>query len=75
MCDSDTELTEQGIKEKKEREEREARWEKEIAESLEGDPCFSCDKIVQADELITMDGQDHCPYCGEGWVEMDNRDE
>jgi predicted RNA-binding Zn-ribbon protein involved in translation (DUF1610 family) len=100
MCDSDTELTEQGIKEKQERLEREAFWAKEEkseieeaiddvadeitkmalenlsenGESLEGDSCYSCDKLVQADELITMDGQDHCPHCGEGWIDMDNRE-
>ena len=47
--------------------------EQEELENLEGDPCFSCDKLVPYNELIELSSQYHCPYCGEGWVEMDNR--
>jgi len=75
MCDSDVELTEVGIQQEKERKEREARWEKEYTESLEGDPCYSCDKTVSQDELIEMSGQLICPHCGEGWVDMDSRED
>jgi Zn finger protein HypA/HybF involved in hydrogenase expression len=75
MCDSDIELTEEGVKDEKERQEREARWaaididNKSLAEVF-GDEaeCFSCGKLVSADELIELDGQEHCPHCKEGWV-------
>ena len=36
--------------------------------------CYSCDKLVSQDELVELNGQYHCPHCGEGWVEVDNRD-
>ena len=79
MCDSDTELTEVGVKEAQERAEREARWAamdaKKSEENLEGDPCYSCDKVVAQEDLIEMDGQYICPHCGEGWVDMDNRED
>ena len=76
MCDSDVELTEVGIVEEKERNERMARWAKEEEEeNLEGDPCYSCDKVVAQEDLIEMDGQYICPHCGEGWVDMDNRED
>jgi predicted RNA-binding Zn-ribbon protein involved in translation (DUF1610 family) len=73
MCDNDIELTEAGVIEEKEKQEREACWAKED----EGDEviCYSCDKLVSQNELIEMDGQYICPHCGEGWVEPDNRDE
>ena len=74
-CDSPVEMTEFGKKKDEENKARWAKFEKEYAESLEGDPCFSCDKLVQADELITMEGQDICPHCGEGWVNMDFRED
>jgi len=37
MCDSDTELTEAGIQDAKERAEREARWAKEAEEMEQND--------------------------------------
>ena len=74
MCDSDTELTEVGVQEEKERQERMARWAKEEEENLEGDPCYSCDQVVAQEDLVELSGQYHCPHCGDGWVEMDNRE-
>jgi len=76
MCDSDTELTEEGVQKEKERLEREARWAAiDVEENLEGESCYSCDKIVAQADLIEMDGQYICPHCGEGWVDMDNRED
>ena len=82
MCDSDTELTEVGLKEEHERKEREAKWEKELADfelDLENDdelpvPCFSCNALHLETELDDLGGQYHCPSCGEGWVMKDMRD-
>jgi len=73
MCDSDTELTEAGIKDKKESDERSARWAKEAAE--EEVPCFSCGAMHKESELPELSGQYHCPDCHEGWVMMDMREE
>ena len=83
MCDSDLELTEAGVQDEKERQEREARWEKESAEFdalLESDdelpvPCYSCSALHLESELVEMEGQLICPSCGEGWVMKDMRDE
>jgi hypothetical protein len=75
MCDSDTELTEVGVKEEVERQERMARWAKEEEEDGDEVECYSCDKLVSQDELVELSGQYHCPHCGEGWVEPDNREE
>jgi hypothetical protein len=75
MCDSDTELTEAGIKDKKESDERSARWAKEAAEEEEEVPCFSCGAMHKESELPELSGQYHCPSCHEGWVMMDMREE
>ena len=75
MCDSDTELTEAGIKDKKESDERSARWAKEAAEEEEEVPCFSCGAMHKESELPELSGQYHCPDCHEGWVMMDMREE
>jgi len=75
MCDSDVELTEEGIKDEQERKEREARWARERLEREEAVPCFSCGEIHKESELPELSGQYHCPSCGEGWVMMDMREE
>ena len=75
MCDSDTELTEVGLKEKQERDEREARWAQEEKDSEEEVPCFSCEAMHKESELPELNGQLHCPDCHEGWVMMDMREE
>ena len=75
MCDSDTELTEVGLKEEKEKQEREARWAKEEAENEQEVPCFSCGAMHKESELPELSGQYHCPDCHEGWVMMDMREE
>jgi Zn finger protein HypA/HybF involved in hydrogenase expression len=75
MCDSDTELTEVGIQEEKERAERHARWEQEAKDSEEEVPCFSCGAMHKESELPEMSGQYHCPDCHEGWVMMESREE
>ena len=75
MCDSDTELTEAGIKDKKESDERTARWAKEAKDAEEAVPCFSCGAMHKESELPEMSGQYHCPDCNEGWVMMEDRDE
>jgi predicted RNA-binding Zn-ribbon protein involved in translation (DUF1610 family) len=75
MCDSDTELTEVGAIEEKERQERYARWKKEEQEAEEEVPCFSCEAMHKESELPELSGQYHCPSCGEGWVMMDMREE
>ena len=76
MCDSDTELTEAGIKDKKESDERAARWAKEEADAEEEVPCFSCGAMHKESELpeIKESGY-YCPDCNEGWVMMDSREE
>lgn len=73
MCDSDTELTEEGINDKQESDERMARWAKEDADAEEAVPCFSCDEPVKESELLEMSGQYICPHCHEGWVMPDDR--
>jgi predicted RNA-binding Zn-ribbon protein involved in translation (DUF1610 family) len=75
MCDSDTELTEVGLKEKQERDERMARWAQEEKDAEEEVPCFSCEAMHKESELPELSGQYHCPSCGEGWVMMDMREE
>jgi hypothetical protein len=75
MCDSDTELTEVGIKEEQEKQERDARWAKQRAEEEEEVPCFSCGAMHKESELPELSGQYHCPDCHEGWVMMDQREE
>jgi len=75
MCDSDTELTEVGIKEKQESDERHARWAQEAKEAEEEVPCFSCGAMHKESELPELSGQYHCPDCHEGWVMMDMREE
>jgi predicted Zn-ribbon and HTH transcriptional regulator len=72
MCDSDTELTEVGLKEK---QEREARWAKEEEEADEAVPCYSCNEPHRESDLVEMSSQYICPSCGEGWVMMDQREE
>ena len=74
MCDSDIELTEVGLKEKQERDERMARWAKEEEEADEAVPCYSCDEPHRESDLVEMSGQYICPSCGEGWVMMDSRE-
>jgi len=75
MCDSDTELTEAGIKDKKESDERSARWAKEAKDAEEEVPCFSCGAMHKESDLPELSGQYHCPDCHEGWVMMDSREE
>ena len=75
MCDSDTELTEVGLKEKQERDELMARWAKEEEDEEEPVPCYSCESMHKESELIELDGQLHCPTCQDGWVMMDMREE
>ncbi len=75
MCESDTELTEAGIKDKQESDERSARWAKEAADEEEEVPCFSCGAMHKESELPELSGQYHCPDCHEGWVMMDMREE
>ena len=75
MCDSDTELTEAGIKEEQEKQERDARWAKQRADEEEEVPCFSCGAMHKESELPELSGQYHCPDCHEGWVMMDQREE
>ena len=75
MCESDTELTEAGIKDKQESDERSARWAKEAADAEEEVPCFSCGAMHKESELPELSGQYHCPDCHEGWVMMDMREE
>jgi len=75
MCDSDTELTEVGIKEEQERAERAAKWAQEEKDSEEEVPCFSCGAMHKESELPELSGQLHCPDCHEGWVMMDMREE
>ena len=75
MCESDTELTEAGIKDKQESDERTARWAKEAKDSEEAVPCFSCGAMHKESELPELSGQYHCPDCHEGWVMMDMRDD
>lgn len=72
-CESDTMLTEHGIQEENEKQERMARWKKEEEEEQEV-PCFSCGAMHKESELPELDGQLHCPDCHEGWVIMDSRD-
>jgi hypothetical protein len=74
-CESDTELTEAGVKEEQERAERAARWAKEAADEEEAVPCFSCGAMHKESELPEMSGQYHCPDCNEGWIMMDQRDD
>ena len=74
-CESDTELTEAGIKDKQESDERSARWAKEAADAEEAVPCFSCGAMHKESELPELSGQYHCPDCHEGWVMMDMREE
>ena len=75
MCDSDVELTPEGIQEEKERQERMARWKKEEEESEELVPCYSCGLEHKESELPELNGQLYCPDCQEGWVMMENREE
>ena len=79
MCDSELELTEAGIQQEKERQEREARWKAEglFDDDEEEDevPCFSCEAMHKESELPELNGQLHCPDCHEGWVMMDSREE
>ena len=75
MCDSDTKLTEVGLKEEQEKAERAARWAKEAADAEEEVPCFSCGAMHKESELPELSGQYHCPDCHEGWVMMDMREE
>ena len=75
MCDSDTELTEVGIKEEQEKAERAARWAQEEKDAEEEVPCFSCGAMHKESELPELSGQYHCPDCHEGWVMMDMREE
>lgn len=75
MCESDTELTEAGVKEEQERAERSARWAKEAADEEEEVPCFSCGAMHKESELPEMSGQYHCPDCNEGWIMMDMRED
>jgi glutaredoxin-related protein len=74
-CESDTELTEAGIKDKQESDERAARWAKEAKDSEEAVPCFSCGAMHKESELPELSGQYHCPDCHEGWVMMDMRED
>lgn len=73
MCDSDLMLTEAGVKEEKERLERQAKWAREEVESEEEVPCFSCGNLHKESELPELNGQYHCPDCNEGWVMKDDR--
>ena len=75
MCDSDTELTEVGLKEEKEKQERAAKWAQEEKDSEEEVPCFSCGAMHKESELPELSGQYHCPDCHEGWIMMDQREE
>ena len=75
MCDSDVELTEHGVQDKKESDERTARWAKEAADAEEAVPCFSCGAMHKESELPELSGQYHCPDCHEGWVMMDMRED
>ena len=74
-CESDTELTEAGIKEETERKERMARWDKEAKDREEAVPCFSCGAEHKESELPELNGQLFCPDCNEGWVMMEGREE
>mgnify|MGYP000390993019 CR=1 FL=1 len=75
-CESDVELTEAGIKDKQESDERAARWAKEASDAEEAVPCFSCGAMHKESELpeIKESGY-YCPDCNEGWVMMDSREE
>lgn len=73
MCDSDTEFTEEGVQEKKESDERMARWAQEEKDSEEDVPCFSCNEPAKESELLEMSGQYICPHCHEGWVMLEDR--
>ena len=76
MCESDTELTEAGVKDKQESDERSARWAKEAADEEEAVPCFSCGAMHKESELPELkESGYHCPDCHEGWVMMDMREE
>jgi hypothetical protein len=78
MCESDTELTEIGVKEEQEKKERMTRAihsMKEEEESEEEVPCYSCGAMHKESELPELSGQLHCPDCHEGWVMMDMREE
>jgi len=74
-CESDIELTEFGLKEEAERQERFARWAKDDEESEQEVPCYSCGAMHKESELPELSGQYHCPSCHEGWVMMDMREE
>lgn len=75
MCESDTELTEVGIKDEQESKDRMARWEQEEKDSEEEVPCYSCGAMHKESELPELSGQLHCPDCHEGWIIMDMREE
>jgi len=78
MCESDTELTEVGINEEKEKQERDARWAKmadeEIKREFEALPmpdvvpmkCTECDWTGDWTDTTSNEvEQDTCPECGE----------
>lgn len=70
-CESDVELTEHGIQEEKESEERMAKWrdefdedEEEIEESYNAE-CTSCEWTGPEGDTLTIEGQMCCPDCRE----------
>lgn len=75
MCDSHVELSEFGIQQEKERQERYARWAQEEKDAEEPVPCYSCGAMHKESELPELSGQYHCPDCHQGWVMMEGRDE
>ena len=79
MCSSDLDYVDEMTREREQaedrkREERMARWEKELAEEESVD-CYSCETPHKESELLEMSGQYICPTCGEGWIMADQRDE
>jgi hypothetical protein len=76
MCDSDVDYIDEETRiseenEKRERDERMARW-KEEEEQVD---CFSCGVPHKESDLPEMSGQYICPTCGEGWIMAFQREE
>jgi hypothetical protein len=66
-CESDLELTPEGIEKERQDAERQAEWDAQV-------DCFSCGETVDIrTDLVELAGQLNCPHCGEGWVEPENR--
>jgi predicted RNA-binding Zn-ribbon protein involved in translation (DUF1610 family) len=82
MCTSDLDYVDEMTREREQaedrkREERMARWEKELAEEDEEESvdCYSCGVPHKESELPEMSSQYICPTCGDGWIMADQRDE